>query len=448
MEKNTLLLQDTETFMRGELDNVTVAGGSIVLDLVQGSYVPYGCYTSAAIPMPLFDALWLSWNVTSPQGTAVEAQARVLVEGQWSRWLSFGQWSPFIRRASFSEKGPLASVDTDLLQVDSEAGSKTAQLRVYLYTDSEQYSPQVRLLGVTVRPLNWEQKEGDPVLRQLYLPAYSQLNRDPAIGPVMCSAVTIAALVNRWGQDVLPEEVARICYDHAYQGFGNWSFSVAAAGCLGFRAYVAYLDLAGLRREIYNGYSVGVSVRYTSDPETAKTENLPYLEGASGTTKGHLMAVHGFCREKDVEYVLVNDSYADSDDQAPRRYRLDQFLEAWQGRVAYIVHPKQKHGGWAAPQRVPAQLTATGEVGSYLFEVKGHQQPLSANFSGLDGGTLAYTIQDGVAYATTAHKKFHYLQPDEKGGFSLPAEALETPERVTIYAVGPLGKTLVAERKG
>ena len=42
--------------MRGELDNVTVAGGSIVLDLVQGSYVPYGCYTSAPIPMPLFDA--------------------------------------------------------------------------------------------------------------------------------------------------------------------------------------------------------------------------------------------------------------------------------------------------------------------------------------------------------------------------------------------------------
>ena len=40
MERNTFLLQDTEAFMRGELDNVTVAGGSIVLDLVQGGYVP------------------------------------------------------------------------------------------------------------------------------------------------------------------------------------------------------------------------------------------------------------------------------------------------------------------------------------------------------------------------------------------------------------------------
>ena len=57
MEKNTLLLRDTEAFMRGELDNVTVAGGAIVLDLVQGSYVLYGCYTSAPLPLPVFDAL-------------------------------------------------------------------------------------------------------------------------------------------------------------------------------------------------------------------------------------------------------------------------------------------------------------------------------------------------------------------------------------------------------
>ena len=42
MEKNTVLLQDTEAFMRGELDNVTVQQNCIVLDLVQGGYVPYG----------------------------------------------------------------------------------------------------------------------------------------------------------------------------------------------------------------------------------------------------------------------------------------------------------------------------------------------------------------------------------------------------------------------
>ena len=55
--KNTFILHETEAFMRGELDNVTVAHGRIVLDLVSGGHVPYGCYTSPAVPLPTFDAL-------------------------------------------------------------------------------------------------------------------------------------------------------------------------------------------------------------------------------------------------------------------------------------------------------------------------------------------------------------------------------------------------------
>ena len=97
MERNTVLLQDTEAFMHGELDNVTVQQNCIVLDLVQGGYVPYGCYTSAPIPMPLFDALRVSWNAASPEDTAVEAQARVMVDGKDVARLRRGK-VPFLRR--------------------------------------------------------------------------------------------------------------------------------------------------------------------------------------------------------------------------------------------------------------------------------------------------------------------------------------------------------------
>ena len=97
MEKNTVLLQDTEAFMHGELDNVTVQQNCIVLDLVQGGYVPYGCYTSAPIPMPLFDALRVSWNAASPEDTAVEAQVRVMVDGKDVARLRRGK-VPFLRR--------------------------------------------------------------------------------------------------------------------------------------------------------------------------------------------------------------------------------------------------------------------------------------------------------------------------------------------------------------
>ena len=153
MERNTVLLRETEAFMRGELDNVTVSQNSIVLDLVQGSYVPYGCYTSAPISMPVFDALRVSWNAASPRGTAVEAQARVLVDGNWTPWVGFGKWSPYLHRESpaYQERGPVQRWPAHL-QLDSKYATQ-AQLRIYLYSKDEKATPAVTLLGSA--PMWW-----------------------------------------------------------------------------------------------------------------------------------------------------------------------------------------------------------------------------------------------------------------------------------------------------
>ena len=193
MEKNTLLLHDTEAFMRGELDNVTVAEGCIVLDPVQGSYVPYGCYTSAALPMPLFDELWVSWNVATPPCTAVEAQARVMVDGNWSAWVGFGRWSTHLRRESVPprERGPLR-MGPDALRLDSKCATQ-AQLRIYLYTKNEKTTPAVRLLGVSVRRVDAIPARGRPVNRSLHLMPYVVGRRAPALRPWMDLAIGLAA---------------------------------------------------------------------------------------------------------------------------------------------------------------------------------------------------------------------------------------------------------------
>ena len=185
MEKNTLLLRDTEAFMRGELDNVTVAGGAIVLDLVQGSYVLYGCYTSAPLPLPVFDALRVSWNAVSPPGTAVEAQARVLVDGNWTPWVSFGKWSPFLHREGPApqQRGPLC-LTADCLRLDSKTAVQ-AQLRIYLYTKDEKATPAVWLLGASVRTVGEIPAHGRPVNRGLHLMPYVMARRAPALRPWM-----------------------------------------------------------------------------------------------------------------------------------------------------------------------------------------------------------------------------------------------------------------------
>ena len=61
-QKNNLILQGTETFSRGALDNVALENGCLVLDSSAGRYLPYGSYTSPELAMPAFCNLNVSWN--------------------------------------------------------------------------------------------------------------------------------------------------------------------------------------------------------------------------------------------------------------------------------------------------------------------------------------------------------------------------------------------------
>ena len=48
-QRNNLVLQGTETFSRGQLDNVALDGGALVLDSVAGRCLQYGM--SAGTPL-------------------------------------------------------------------------------------------------------------------------------------------------------------------------------------------------------------------------------------------------------------------------------------------------------------------------------------------------------------------------------------------------------------
>ncbi len=211
--KNTFILHETEAFMRGELDNVTVAHGRIVLDLVSGGHVPYGCYTSPAVPLPTFDALRVSWNAGTPPGTAVEAQARVMVDGNWTSWSSFGRWSPYLERegAAPVTKGAV-NLLPDSLVLDSKTATQ-AQLRIYLYTKDEHTTPSVSLVGVSVRAVDVIPAGGRPINARLHLMPYAVARR----APVGRDLAEIAALLHQcilevYGQDISMEALADSFY--------------------------------------------------------------------------------------------------------------------------------------------------------------------------------------------------------------------------------------------
>lgn len=451
MTNRMFLLKDEKAFAGGTFDNVTYIDGALRLDHPSGRYVQAGCYTSPQLSAPAFSALVASWNTATPAGTAVEVYARVLVGDEWSAWMSYGKWSPFLRRASLPVKRPKgadAYLDTDQVRVCAPEGGTAFQLRISLYTNDTGITPAAFLLAASVRPLRWQREQGEPLYRRsIPVPAYSQTIRNPRIGPVICSPTTITMLMNRWGEDLLPEEVAHANYDYTYRGNGNWSFTAAIAGCYGYECYVAFMDLAELKKEIKNGFACGVSVHYADTSGHADARSLPLIEGTTGTTDGHLMVVRGFETDEDgTEYVLCNDPLARSDADAERRYLLEQFARAWNG-ITYVVHGKSNARAAAAPVRMMGEVRKTPLAGQYALYVRGERRSLPIDFCERDGlcrGTVCYTVQDGHAHATTAHKHFYYTDVTPTGDILLDA-AIPAGTRITVYLIGELGQMIVAD---
>ena len=67
-QRNNLVLQGTETFSRGQLDNLALENGSLVLDSVAGRSLQYGSYTTPEFAMPAFCNLNVSWNAFAKYG--------------------------------------------------------------------------------------------------------------------------------------------------------------------------------------------------------------------------------------------------------------------------------------------------------------------------------------------------------------------------------------------
>ena len=161
-QKNNLILQGTETFSRGALDNVALENGCLVLDSSAGRYLPYGSYTSPELAMPAFCNLNVSWNALAPDNTMLEVRCRVYANGDWTSWMSFGKWAPDYPRRSIhtqSEDG-LVFLMGDTVTVAAPGGAVGIQLQVNLSSNDSKVTPAVRLLAAAVRPLAWGRQDG------------------------------------------------------------------------------------------------------------------------------------------------------------------------------------------------------------------------------------------------------------------------------------------------
>lgn len=436
--KNRYILKGTEDFVRGEMDNVTLVENALCLEQMAGRYVLYGCYTSKAVSFPAFTRLAMSWNAETPRGTVVEAQCRVLLGDEWSGWLSFGKWSPFIERPRAKvHKDQPVYIENGILKV-AQGRATQAQLRIYLYTDNERISPLIRLLSASVRPADWQREEAAPYGRLIRLPAYSREVRDPVLREKLDNPCALASLMNRWGQDVLPEELAYSMADQQTGDCSDLSFAAANAGAWGYEACLAYLDPMSVWEHIKAGESVALELNYSASGESGKTQ----LTGSFSDGESQLVPLRGFELTHEGEVLaLVNDCHAPTDREAEKSYPAEEVWEAYTG-LALLMSGFHKNRINGAPMRRHMSMRALTEVGCYIFQdADGEDQLLEEKFK----GTLAATLRDGSAWATTAHKSFHYLEQGPGGSVRIPSELLEPGAKITLYAIWPDGKTLVGE---
>jgi hypothetical protein len=324
---------------------------------------------------PSFDLTELiaSWDAVTPGDSWVEVSVRGrTAAGKRSSWDVLGRWAArdkHLERTSVGGQGDdLADVNVDTWQA---VGALDAwRLRVTLLRGPGSRGPRVDRIGAMASDL----PDVDDVATSapgpgsgtiLDVPRYSQMvhrghyPRWGSGGQAWCSPTSTSMVLGYY--DALPSPksyswvpddhvdpwvdlAARMTYDHAYAGTGNWPFNTAYAATRTDHAFVTRLRSL---REAGLFIEAGIPLVASISFGTGDLDGAPI----SGTN-GHLLVIVGFTDDGDV---IVNDPAAANRKGVRRTYDRGQFEDAWlptSGGLVYVIHddahplPGGTHSNW------------------------------------------------------------------------------------------------------
>lgn len=323
--------------LAGELDAVEAdaRGEAIVLAETDGRFAGSGTLTSEAWrPGFPFDDLVLSWNAKAPPGTSLRFEARVNVDGEWSRWYVMGTWSHRGGASARGQTDAIGEVAVDNLKLRRPAD--LWQYRVILATEDPAATPL--LLNVSVAVADRKRVAVGPMVepagrwvRELHVPVESQAIQDPSVAWEICSPTSLTMVLRYYGIDTALPTIYRGVRDATTGIYGNWPLNTALAAEYGFDAYVERMySLDQIRAHIAAGRPIIISVRY----QPGELEGAPLR-----STSGHIMLVRGFT---DRGQVIVNDPAAANLAGVRRVLSAEQLEKVWlrSGGIAYVVSPR------------------------------------------------------------------------------------------------------------
>ena len=297
-----------------------------------------------------WDELVLSWNATTPPGTALKFEARAMYSDRATGFYTLGLWAEDTdvqpRESVLDQKDEDGDVLTDTLALKRTANR--VQLRVTFIRSSERIEPRLKFVALsflnTKTPPRPQTPDTNAWGKLLHVPERSQLSYSG--GRDWCSPTSVSMVLAYWSAvlkrpelNVEVPEVAGGVFDKNWPGTGNWPFNTAFAGKFnGMRAYVTRLeDVAELESLVVAGIPPILSVSY----------DLLY-DRTPDKGNGHLVVCVGFTGTGDA---VVNDPWANfaKGDKVRQIIPRERLVKAWahSRRTLYLIRPES----WPLPER-------------------------------------------------------------------------------------------------
>ena len=317
-------VHDYNDFSNGTLINLFVnENNQLEMSALEGEYL-------SPIYIADFTEIVGSWSAISSKETGtVELQYRVLVDGVWSDYVSYGAWKlgdkSYSKTKTTADK--LVEIDLDIISVLNGKTASAYQYKVTFKRTEEQTSPLLRLVGsaldlglsdVDVNVSSDHVEYDVPMLNQ---------NIVPGIGNSICSPTSTTMLLKYFGHDFSDmgytyehEYMAHAVYDFGASVYGNWTYNVAVMGAYGEYAYVKrFTGPNDLINHLEQIGPVALSVKGN-------------MQGYY-TTAGHLLVCKGY-KIVDGEYIFIcNDPNLKN---VEVEYTYETIANVWRN-IAYVI---------------------------------------------------------------------------------------------------------------
>lgn len=278
-----------------------------------------------------FNEVLMSANVFFTGKGSFNLQVKVLEDGIWSDYFSYGTFSTEKSASADTQENDFGKLDIDILQLKKPAQALAFKLKI-----QSEKNAFVKLISFTASDINQKyeytpaSKNEKPIL--LKVKPISQMIQPTDKAKRICGPVNCVMALDHIGIKAQLLPLIDITYDNRADLCGNWFLNTAGAGTYGAYAFCARINsLEKVKKMVESGVPVCASISFSEGELT----NSPIPKSA-----GHFILIKGFTAAGDI---IANESAAPCTETVERIYKREEIFNIWLKRkrgMCYIITDK------------------------------------------------------------------------------------------------------------